>query len=352
MIVLNDACSSASDVIKGYKLWYYKNNEEMFEKDPVLIPRAQQRILVPDLQPCTDYVFRITSFSDNGDLGHTESKCLTRSVEINDKDTKQTRTDGCSSNSLRASKNANVGSSEFKVRNLGRIFGPAWAQERGCSNELCREDDVEEESYIRSGAANPINTEENQLKASVPCQLDLNVVTVPDLNDDLSLPMESSPKENGCTLEKSSLEKSNGSGDYQTCAVRVVGEVPAVESWPDCRKPLGNGLIDVCDGDSTLVSAPTVEFSFGSNHLDDNYEYCVKVIRWLECLGHIKKDFRMKFLTWFSFRSTEQERWVVITFIRTLIEEPSCLAGQLLDAFLEIVNCKRPRNGFCSKLWH
>lgn len=347
MIVLNDACSSASDVVKGYKLWYYKNNEEMFEKDPVLIPKAQQRILVPDLQPCTDYVFRITSFSDDGDLNHIESKCLTKSVEINDKDTKKTKTDGCSSNSIRASKNANVGSSEFKVRNLGRIVGPAWAHERGCSNELYREDDVEEESYIRSGAVNLINTEENQLKASVPCQLDLNVATVPDLNDDLSLPME-----NGCTVEKGSLKRSNGSGDNQTCAVRVVGEVPAVESWPNCRKPLANGLIDVCDGDSTLVSAPTVEFSFGSNHLDDNYEYCVKVIRWLECLGHIKKDFRMKFLTWFSFRSTEQERWVVITFIRTLIEEPSCLAGQLLDAFLEIVNCKRPRNGFCSKLWH
>lgn len=347
MIVLNDACSSASDVIKGYKLWYYKSREEMFEKDPVLIPRAQQRILVPNLQPCTDYVFRIIRFSDDGDLDHTESNCLTRSVEINDKDTKQTRTDGCSSKSIIASKNTNVGSSEFRVRNLGRIFGPAWAQEGGCSDELYREDDVEEESYIRSGAANPINAKENQLKASVACQLDLNVATVPDLNDDLSLPMESSQEENRCTLEKSSPERLDGSGDCcQTCAV------PAVESWPDCRKPLVNGLMDVCDGDSTLVSAPTLEFSFGSNHLDDNYEYCVKVIRWLECLGHIEKDFRMKFLTWFSFRSTEQERWVVITFIRTLIEEPGCLAGQLLDAFLEIVNCKRPRNGFCSMLWH
>ncbi|KAL0921135.1 hypothetical protein M5K25_008178 [Dendrobium thyrsiflorum] len=345
VIVLNVSCSSAPDVVTGYKLCYCKSREEMIEKDHVLIPRSQQRILVPNLQPFTEYVFRIISVSDDGDLGHTESKCFTRGVEIIDKDTKQTGTGGCSSNDMRESKNPIVGSSGFKVRNLGKIFGPAWAQEEGCSDDLSQEDDVEEESYI-GGVAKPLNTDEDRRKASVPHQLDLNVASVPDLNDDLSLPMEFSPEENGCILEKSGLERSNGSGDCHTCAVRVV-EVPAVESQPDCRKHLTNRLTDGCDGDSTLVSAPPHEFSFRSNHLDDNYEYCVNVIRWLECLGHIEKDFRMKFLTWFSFSSTEQERWVVITFIRTLIEEPSCLAGQLLDAFLEIVNCKRPRNGFC-----
>ncbi|PKU68108.1 VIN3-like protein 1 [Dendrobium catenatum] len=351
VIVLNVSCSSAPDVIKGYKLCYCKSREEMIEKDPVLIPRSQQRILVPNLQPCTEYVFRIISLSDDGNLGHTESKCFTRGVEVIDKDTKQTGTGGCSINNMRESKNPIVGSSGFKVRNLGKIFGPAWAMEEGCSDDLYQEDDVEEESYIGGGVAKPLNADDDRRKASVPHQLDLNVASVPDLNDDLSLPMEFSPEENGCTLEKSGLERSNGSGNCHTCAVRVV-EVPAVESQPDCRKNLTNGFTDGCDGDSTLVSAPPHEFSFRSSNLDDNYEYCVNVIRRLECLGHIEKDFRMKFLTWFSFSSTEQERWVVITFIRTLIEEPSCLAGQLLDAFLEIVNCKRPRNGFCSKLWH
>lgn len=320
MIVINESCSSAPDVIKGYKLWYCKSGEDMFEKDPVLIPTSQKRTLVPNLQPCTEYAFRFTSFSDDGDLSHTESKCFTRSVEIIDKDTKQTGTDGYSSNTMSASKSTNDGSSGFKVRNLG-ISGPPWTQEEGCSDELYQEDDVEEQSYIGRGAAKPINAEEDRLKVPVIRQLDLNVASVPDLNDDLSPPPESSPDENGCTLEKSGPERSNG-------------------------------FVNGCDGDSTLVTALPLEFSIGSSHLDENYEYCVKVIRWLECLGHIEKDFRMKFLTWFSFRSTDQERWVVITFIRTLVEEPSCLAGQLLDTFLEIVNCKRPRNGFCSKLWH
>ncbi|XP_020585754.1 VIN3-like protein 1 [Phalaenopsis equestris] len=351
VIVLNESCLQASDAIKGYKLWYCKSGEEMLGKDPVLIPKAQQRILVPNLLPCTDYAFRLISFSDDRDLGHSESRCFTRSVEITDKDKKQTGMVGCLSNTVRASKDPNAESSGFKVRNLGRIFSPNWAQEED-SDELYQEDDVVDESYVGSGAAKSINAEGDLLKTSAPRQLDLNVASVPDLNDDFSLPMGSSPEENGCTLEKSGLERSTGRGDYQTCAVRVVGKVPAVESWPDCRKPLKNGFTDGCDGDSTLVSAPRLEFSVGSNNLDENYEYCVKVIRWLECLGLIEKDFRMKFLTWLSFRSTEQERWVVITFIRTFIEEPSCLAGQLLDTFFEIVNCKRPRNGFCSKLWH
>jgi len=101
-----------------------------------------------------------------------------------------------------------------------------------------------------------------------------------------------------------------------------------------------------------LATASARLFSHRLGQLDDNYEYCVKVIRWLECSGHIEKDFRMKFLTWFSLRSTQQERRVVITFIRTLLDDPSSLAGQLLDSFQEIVASKKPRTGFCTKLCH
>jgi len=102
----------------------------------------------------------------------------------------------------------------------------------------------------------------------------------------------------------------------------------------------------------TGVIGSPLKFSNKSNgELDGHYEYCVRIIRWLECRGHIEKDFRMKFLTWFSLRSTEQERRVVHTFINTLVDDPGSLAGQLVDSFLEIAMYKKPRNGFCSKLW-
>ncbi|KAF8406097.1 hypothetical protein HHK36_008177 [Tetracentron sinense] len=86
-----------------------------------------------------------------------------------------------------------------------------------------------------------------------------------------------------------------------------------------------------------------------------DYEYSVRVIRWLEREGHIEKDFRVKFLTWFSLKATMQERRVVSAFVDTLIDDPPSLADQLVDTFMdEICNEKKPvaRNGFCTRLWH
>ncbi|KAG0457995.1 hypothetical protein HPP92_023152 [Vanilla planifolia] len=348
LIVLKEPSSSSPCVIKGYKLWYCKCREQTYQKEPVIIPRAQRRILVPNLQPCTEYVFRIISFTEEGDLGHSEAKCFTKSIEIIRKHPEQAGTEGCFSGGKRGCKAPNVGSSGFRVRNLGKILRLAWAQEEGCYDEFYK-DDVEEESYDGSGAVKTEYGEDDPMEPSVMHRLDLNVASVPDLNDDLPPPMESSPEEDGCNNVHL---RPNGSGDSQTCANRTVLEIPAVESHPHCMKRSHNGVEDACDGDSTLVSGSPHGLSYGSGQLDDNYEYCVKVIRWLECSGHIEKNFRMKFLTWFSLWSTEQERRVVITFIRTLLEEPNSLAGQLLDSFSEIVTCKRPRNGFCSKLWH
>jgi len=351
--VLKETCSSASDSIKGYKLWYYKTREEPCKKEPVTFPRAQRRILISNLQPCTEYAFRIISFTEDGDLGHSEAKCFTKSVEIIQKHMDHNGTEGCSSNAKREAKTPATRSSGFKVRNLGKVLELAWAQEEeGCYDEFCK-DIVDEESCGGSGVLKPGTAEDHQAEPSVARRLDLNVVSVPDLNAEVTPPIEGSPdEENGCSSEKNELARSNGSGDSQTCAVRPIGEVPAVESRPESRKRSSNAHEETCDGDSTLVNGSPLRFSNGLGQLDDNYEYCVKVIRWLECTGHIENNFRMKFLTWFSLRSTEQERRVVITFIRTLVEEPSSLAGQLLDSFSEIVTCKRPRNGFCSKLWH
>ncbi|PKA65269.1 VIN3-like protein 1 [Apostasia shenzhenica] len=320
IIELKEPWSTAPASIKGYKLWYCNSRDQTYHKDPVIIPRSQKRILISNLQPCTEYSFRIISFTEKGDLGHSIFNCFTKSVEIINKQIEQTGIDGCSSNKKRVSRKPNAESSGFMVRKLGKILRLAWAQEEGCFHEFYV-DDVEEEFDV-NGSDKPDKSKEDQLKPSAARQLDLNVISVPDLNADLT-PTESSPEDNGYASEKNDLAASNGSG---------------------------NGA--ACDVDSSLIGGSPHRLSHSSSQLDNNYEYCIKVIRWLECLGHIEKDFRLKFLTWFSLSSTEQERCVVITFIRTLIEEPGSLAGQLLDSFLEIVNCKRPRHGFCSKLWH
>lgn len=89
---------------------------------------------------------------------------------------------------------------------------------------------------------------------------------------------------------------------------------------------------------------------------ESDYEYCVRVVKGLENEGHLNKDFRLKFLTWFSLKATVEERKVVSIFVDTLIDDPPSLAEQLLDAFMDKLcgepEKKVPRHGFfCSNLW-
>nr|GMC93214.1 VIN3-like protein 2 [Ipomoea batatas] len=87
----------------------------------------------------------------------------------------------------------------------------------------------------------------------------------------------------------------------------------------------------------------------------DDFEYYVKVIRWLECSGHIEMEFRQKFLTWYSLRANPQEVRVVKAFVDTLVEDPESLAGQLVHSFSDVISNKKSSMvpaGFCLKLWH
>ncbi|KAI4376816.1 hypothetical protein MLD38_014532 [Melastoma candidum] len=88
---------------------------------------------------------------------------------------------------------------------------------------------------------------------------------------------------------------------------------------------------------------------------DRDFEYYVKAIRWLECEGHIEKNFRQKFLTWYSLRATVQEVRIVKVFIDTFTDDPKSLAEQLIDTFSDCISSKTSSSlppGFCMKLWH
>nr|XP_012572084.1 VIN3-like protein 1 isoform X2 [Cicer arietinum] len=370
-IILIEMSNMCSEDIKGYKLWYYKCREEPDSKDPVSVfPKSQRRILISDLQPCTEYTFRIMSYTDLGDLGHSEAKCFTKSINIiqnnpsksvamNHK--KQNLQTGCHPSGSKMELNPTMTDIGFKVRDLGNFLRLAWAQERSYSEEFCCAD---MKNCCGQSEMNKPKIPETCLPSDSLC-LDLNVVSVPDLNEDLTPPFESSRDEgNGCTLlqaveadddaashdlEKNDLARSHGSGDSQTW-VHPPREVSAVDSRVKVgRKRAASTNEEAHDCDSTLINGSPLRMPDGLRPLDENFEYCVKVIRWLECEGHIKQEFRLKLLTWFSLRSTEQERRVVNTFIQTLMDDPSSLAGQLVDSFSDIVSSKRPKNGFSSK---
>ncbi|GJM97599.1 hypothetical protein PR202_ga14535 [Eleusine coracana subsp. coracana] len=89
------------------------------------------------------------------------------------------------------------------------------------------------------------------------------------------------------------------------------------------------------------------ETSPEDGHSEGSYEYCVKVVRRMECEGYICTDFRLNFLTWFCLRSTPHERRTVRLFVDTLIDDLASLAGQLRDTFSDTIYRKgAPRGPF------
>ncbi|KAL5572701.1 hypothetical protein UlMin_022298 [Ulmus minor] len=375
VIILLELSKASSDDIKGYKLWYHKSRAETLSKEPTSVfPRDQRRILISNLQPCTEYTFRIISYTEAGDLGHSEAKCFTKSVELIHKNPdsavvkngkKESPLTEGSPSGKRESKTPLSAGSEFRVRELGRILHLAWAQQQGYLEGFCSADI---KCCAASKKVKPETVQEERLP-SASLGLDLNVTSVPDLNEEFTPPFESSRDEdNGCSLQqaveadddaashdiaKNDLARSHGSGDSQTWTQGPKEDVPAVDSRVEfCRKRAANRNEEMHDCDSTLINGSPFRISNGSCGLDENFEYCVKIIRWLECEGHLRQEFRLKLLTWFSLRSTEQERRVVNTFIHTMIDDPISLAGQLVDSFSDIISSKRLKNGFCSKLWH
>ncbi|KAJ7541523.1 hypothetical protein O6H91_10G064000 [Diphasiastrum complanatum] len=74
---------------------------------------------------------------------------------------------------------------------------------------------------------------------------------------------------------------------------------------------------------------------------DDFFEFWVKIVRWLECEGHLGAHFRMRFLSWLGLRATEREKRVITAFFNSMLDDPTSLAEQLMDTFQEIVT--KPR---------
>nr|XP_043629171.1 VIN3-like protein 2 [Erigeron canadensis] len=104
---------------------------------------------------------------------------------------------------------------------------------------------------------------------------------------------------------------------------------------------------------SSKINLDTVSDEELNESDDQDFGYYVKVIRLLECEGHIDTSFRKKFLTWYSLRASQQEVRVVKVFVDTLMDDPASLAGQLVDTFSDVITNKTcSSSGLCLKLFH
>lgn len=354
------------EVVKGYKVWYYQSMEESSLKEPTcFFPKTVRRIPILNLQPSTEYIFRIIPYTDSGDLGHSEAKCFTKSLEtVNHNSESEVGPVNNTSQNEDSPSNAEKEFNsykphcltDFKVHNPGNFTCSTLSGEKNHLDGFCS---VNVEECCGGSSSVRHDTLEKETAMLNSFELDLNVISVPDLNAELTPALESSRDEdNGCTLERvfeaeddaisQDLEKTN-----QTCEIKPTRGVSASDFQPElCTKQTMSSKNDNNDCVSTLIDGSPSQFFGELGHLDRSYEFCVKMVRRLEQEGHIEQDFRMKFLTWFSLRSTKQERRVVYTFIQTLMDDPRSLAAQLVDSFSYIISCKRPRTGLCIKLCH
>ncbi|XP_010488547.1 PREDICTED: VIN3-like protein 1 isoform X3 [Camelina sativa] len=328
--------SAIVNEVKGYKLWCFKKGEKFKDDLFVDCSRTERRMVISDLEPCTEYTFRVVSYTEAGIYGHSHATCFTKSVEIlqsvGSKEKRITDSVGNDQPSDREEKSSI--SSKFQIAQLSKYVQLAEAQEEGLIEAFY---DVDTEKICEP--------EEELPSSRRPHEFDLNMVSVPDLNEELTPPPDSSGGEdNGVPLN--SLAEADGD-DYD-------------DAVSNGRRKTNNNCLVISDGSgddpefdflmtrkrkAISISNDSENHECDSSPIDDTLEKCVKVIRWLEREGHIDKIFRVRFLTWFSLSSTAQEQSVVSTFVQTLEDDPSSLAGQLLDAFADVVSTKRPNNG-------
>ncbi|KAL5977754.1 hypothetical protein ACLOJK_036762 [Asimina triloba] len=399
--------SSPKENVIGYTMWHKKADSADYPKEPAAtVFQPITRFSISDLSPATEYVFKIHSFSNSGEISRCEARVMTGSSiddvmetlateagssepecesprancsglsnpssEVDESNSKPSRdlrdSPGSYSGNCKKSKNPDP--------NIGKLTGCAYKEPGECQDDVPvlhkQESTMQEETPVESISAldeehvtgdagsepnltiqagsqrDSTNSSEDNLASIVP-KLDDNHHSKGPLIEDISTGNES----NTPTMEAVPFRSFDAPLPATPHKLEMVGQTKPINSETKNR-PIRSD--DPQAGSSsrkrTLVRREEMCDEDGS--MERDYAYSVKIVRWLECEGHVEKNFRVKFLTWFSLWATPQERKIVRVYIETLIDDPPSLAGQLVDTFSEGIYRKRPPlpTGFCMKLWH
>ncbi|KAL6843164.1 hypothetical protein ACP4OV_026877 [Aristida adscensionis] len=147
---------------------------------------------------------------------------------------------------------------------------------------------------------------------------------------------------------KGSTNSSENNVSSDRCSKRAkISRLDGASDNDESQLPPTSEVLPFASANSSPLEAPSkpellcgTPDSASKNYVEQQYEYCVKVIRWLEHEGHMDNDFRVKFLTWFSLKATSQDRRIVSAFVDALISDPASLVSQLADAFMDVVCVK------------
>ncbi|XP_068332610.1 VIN3-like protein 2 [Pyrus communis] len=368
-----------SEILVGYKLWHRKADDMNYPTEPTatLLFAPKTRFVVTGLTPATEYCFKVTSFNDSRHLGMCEvwSSTSTAGDEVpNCSVTQRSQSPVTNYSSL-----SNPSSVEDETNNI-TAYGDQADNRADNYITFCKDTDntvfadlsndvVNANSMDRGPAADVISMldEEHtngmvgsisksdvielERKQSPDCQIVEDISTDNGSNSPARTGMECVPF----------VGSSEAGLPITPCKIDILKDglgrnVRSNSSSKDLKIGTGKGEEPQDGSTSKKRSAERKgEECVTNNDSDRDFEYYVKIIRWLECEGHIEQNFRQKFLTWYSLRATPQEVRIVKVFVDTFIEDPASLAGQLVDTFSESISSKKScvvPNGFCMKLWH
>ncbi|KAK6942047.1 Oberon, PHD finger domain [Dillenia turbinata] len=360
--------------VVGCNIWHRKFDAADYAEKPTgTLFAPKSTFLISNLSPATEYIFKLIPYNKSGEMGMCEVRVRT-------------------SRSDDASKNLVVGRCQSPMTNYSGLSNPSSEEDETCNGNPCGDHNegqaINYLSYCKKAGGS--------VSAKSPCvtegiQQGSPGNSVSTVDDEHALEKVGSlPDSDVLKHHKKSIVDGQNSEDMITdnrldappgnslecvpfggtseaslpitpCKSEIFKENQGRGGRPNPRNEesddtSGKGLDpQVGSSSKKRTGERPDEGCAGNGPSDKDFEYYVKVIRWLECQGHIEKNFRQKFLTWYSLRATPQEVRIVKVFVDTLIEDPACLAGQLVDTFSNSISSNRSSvvpAGFCMKLWH
>ncbi|KAL6888503.1 hypothetical protein ACP4OV_009529 [Aristida adscensionis] len=374
-----------------FNLWHRVSVTESYPSKPTgIILAPSKTLLVAELAPATSYTFKVVAFNNSTELGLWEVRKST-SCKKEEPRVSMPVDDGLERNNGSPKTNSDGlsdPSSEGVDSNNNTAMYADLNKSPESDFEYCENPEILDSDKASHHPSEHIDNSQNiqivAARATEVTELEeapglsasaLDEEPNPSVQTTLLRESSNSLEHNHRTEVPRSQDTSNAAAGNEVVIVppRYSGSMPPIapkgcengkEIGGRSFKPLpGDNIVQ--NGSSKPEREPGNSSNKRSGKLDDighkdgcpeaSYEYCVKVIRWLECEGYIETNFRVKFLTWFSLRATPHERKIVSVYVDTLIDDPVSLSGQLVDSFSETIYSKKRSSmpsGFCMEVWH
>ncbi|XP_075514568.1 VIN3-like protein 2 isoform X1 [Primulina tabacum] len=371
-VILNSDNANSENVV-GYTLWHRKANDTAYPVEPTCkLSVPNSRFLLSGLSPGTPYFLKVVTLGTDKEMGFDEFQFQT----ISSQDELRT-----------VQKSLDVDRSLSPATNYSSLSNPSSVEDETCVGipssvenrednclPFCGNGDKSSSANLHGDSINSVGmyTKETTRDAVSLLDQDHGADKINSIPDSVASNLKNKELCNGHVQNGFNIPSGTGLEYVPYVDTSSEAGLPVTPSkLENVKDGTGrNNRLKTSDKNVDIKSTRDEEPQAGSSSKkrsgesgdedgtgvgDKDFEYYVKVIRWLECDGHIETTFRQKFLTWYSLRATPQEIRIVKVFIDTFVEDPASLAGQLVDTFSDAVSNKRRSTvptGFCLKLWH